>query len=107
MDHPRRASVSAFGFGGSNFHSVLEEGPHYFFTMEFVDGRPLAEALPAGGMELDARYTIETNDGELIIVRNCGLASGLVPVFETRVDGKYAYLNDGLWLSSSPGIGVA
>ena len=24
-DHPRRASVSAFGFGGSNFHATLEE----------------------------------------------------------------------------------
>ncbi len=23
--HPRRAGVSAFGFGGSNFHAVLEE----------------------------------------------------------------------------------
>ncbi len=26
--HPRRAGVSAFGFGGSNFHAVLEEYPH-------------------------------------------------------------------------------
>ena len=27
-EHPRRAAVSAFGFGGSNFHAVLEEyGP--------------------------------------------------------------------------------
>ncbi len=25
--HPRRAAVSAFGFGGSNFHCVLEESP--------------------------------------------------------------------------------
>src|SRR5207253_2079465 len=24
-DHPRRAGMSAFGFGGSNFHAVLEE----------------------------------------------------------------------------------
>ncbi|HHO52070.1 MAG TPA: SDR family NAD(P)-dependent oxidoreductase [Deltaproteobacteria bacterium] len=24
-DHPRRAAVSAFGFGGSNFHALLEE----------------------------------------------------------------------------------
>jgi acyl transferase domain-containing protein/NAD(P)-dependent dehydrogenase (short-subunit alcohol dehydrogenase family)/acyl carrier protein len=24
-DHPRRAAVSAFGFGGSNFHAILEE----------------------------------------------------------------------------------
>ena len=28
--HPRRAAVSAFGFGGSNFHCVLEESPQYF-----------------------------------------------------------------------------
>ena len=28
-EHPRRAAVSAFGFGGSNFHAVLEEhGPY-------------------------------------------------------------------------------
>jgi polyketide-type polyunsaturated fatty acid synthase PfaA len=26
-DHPRRAAVSSFGFGGSNFHCVLEEAP--------------------------------------------------------------------------------
>ena len=25
--HPRRAAISAFGFGGSNFHCVLEEAP--------------------------------------------------------------------------------
>jgi acyl transferase domain-containing protein/acyl carrier protein len=25
QDHPRRAAMSAFGFGGSNFHAVLEE----------------------------------------------------------------------------------
>ena len=25
VDHPRRAAVSSFGFGGSNFHCVLEE----------------------------------------------------------------------------------
>ncbi|MEK6258949.1 MAG: SDR family NAD(P)-dependent oxidoreductase, partial [Planctomycetota bacterium] len=28
--HPRRAAVSAFGFGGSNFHCVLEESPQSF-----------------------------------------------------------------------------
>ncbi|MBS0205523.1 MAG: SDR family NAD(P)-dependent oxidoreductase [Planctomycetes bacterium] len=28
--YPRRAAVSAFGFGGSNFHCVLEESPQRF-----------------------------------------------------------------------------
>jgi acyl transferase domain-containing protein/NAD(P)-dependent dehydrogenase (short-subunit alcohol dehydrogenase family)/acyl carrier protein len=28
VDRPRRAGVSAFGFGGSNFHAVLEEYDH-------------------------------------------------------------------------------
>ncbi|MDP3541309.1 MAG: SDR family NAD(P)-dependent oxidoreductase [Elusimicrobiota bacterium] len=26
MDHPRRAACSALGFGGTNFHAILEEG---------------------------------------------------------------------------------
>jgi hypothetical protein len=56
--------------------------------------------------DLDARYTLHTNDGELIIVRNCGPLGGLVPVFETRIDGPYAWLNANTWLSSDPGIGA-
>lgn len=52
---------------------------------------------------LDARYTLAPNDGEFIIVRNCG-ANGLVPVFEARVDGPYAYLNEVKYLSSSPNM---
>ncbi|MBI5551108.1 MAG: DUF3237 family protein [Desulfobacterales bacterium] len=58
-------------------------------------------------MSLDARYTIQTNEGELIIVRNCGPTSSMVPVFEARADGKYGYLNDALWLSSAPSIGAS
>ena len=43
-DHPRRAAVSAFGFGGSNFHAVLEQhdaGP--------TVGRPQAHLVLIGG----------------------------------------------------------
>jgi hypothetical protein len=56
--------------------------------------------------ELDARYTIRTNDGELIIVRNCGPVGALVPVFEAATAGKYAFMNANTWLSSDPGIGA-
>lgn len=40
--HPRRASVSAFGFGGSNFHLTLEE----------YRGAQIAERLPMHDQEL-------------------------------------------------------
>ena len=54
---------------------------------------------------IDAHYLWETDDGELIIVRNGGGFGALVPTFEARVDGPYAYLNSGLDLSSNPGRG--
>jgi hypothetical protein len=57
-----------------------------------------------GEAGIDARYLWETDDGEIIIVRNTGSGS-LVPTFEVRVDGPYAYLNDNLYLSSPPGMG--
>jgi len=41
--HPRRASVSAFGFGGSNFHVALEE---------YRGSAPRAERLPVRRHEL-------------------------------------------------------
>jgi hypothetical protein len=63
--------------------------------------------LSANGVfELDARYTLKTDDGELIIVRNCGPVGALVPVFEASTSGKYAWINDGDYLSSDPGISV-
>ena len=54
---------------------------------------------------IDAHYLWETNDGEVIIVRNGGTFGALVPTFEARVDGAYAYLNTGSYLSSNPGRG--
>jgi len=53
---------------------------------------------------LDARYTLAPDDGEFIIVRNCG-SGGLIPVFEARIDGPYNFLNENKYLSSSPGMG--
>ncbi len=54
---------------------------------------------------IDARYLWQADDGEIIIVRNGGAFGSLVPTFEARVDGPYAYLNEGLYLSSDPGMG--
>lgn len=54
---------------------------------------------------IDAHYLWQTDDGEVIIVRNGGAFGSLVPTFETRVDGPYAYLNTGAYLSSNPGMG--
>lgn len=52
---------------------------------------------------IDARYLWQAEDGEVIIVRNGGAFGSLVPTFEARVDGPYAWLNDGKFLSSNPG----
>jgi len=53
-DHPRRAAASAFGFGGTNFHAVLEEAPP-----PLRGGAPGADRWPAelfcfSGDEVDA-----------------------------------------------------
>ncbi|MEO8308045.1 MAG: DUF3237 family protein [Pseudomonadota bacterium] len=54
---------------------------------------------------IDARYLWQAADGEIIMVRNAGPFGALIPTFEARVDGPYAYLNKGLYLSSNPGMG--
>jgi hypothetical protein len=53
---------------------------------------------------IDARYLWQTDDGEIIIVRNAGPFASLIPTFEARADGKYAWLNSGTYMSSSPGM---
>lgn len=54
---------------------------------------------------IDARYLWQAADGEIILVRNAGPFGALVPTFEARVDGPYAYLNSGKYLSSNPAMG--
>ena len=47
--YPRRAAVSAFGFGGSNFHCVLEESPQKFDQPDW-DGDVQVIALSASSV---------------------------------------------------------
>ena len=71
-------------------------------------GKVTGKILPGGAdfqlSGIDARYTFSTNDGEFIIIRNCGSGT-LWPVFEARVDGPYNFLNENKYISSSPGMG--
>ena len=70
-----------------------------------VTGKILAGGADYQLNGLDARYTLSPDDGEFIIVRNCG-SGALIPVFETRVGGKYDFLNENKYLSSQPGGGT-
>jgi hypothetical protein len=58
------------------------------------------------GPAIDARYLWLADNGEIIIVRNTGPMGTLVPIFETKVDGKFSWLNSGKYLSSPPGMGA-
>ncbi len=73
-----------------------------------ITGRVLAGGADyqnlSGPPAIDARYLWQAADGEVIVVRNTTATGGLVPIFEARVDGPYAYLNSGLFLSSNPGM---
>lgn len=102
--------------GGSQSIGASKRGTRNIIpiTGGTMSGRVTGTVRPGGAdyqllganATLDARYTLSTNDGEFIIVRNCGPFGRLVPVFETRADGPYAYLNEDAWLSSDPGIGA-
>jgi hypothetical protein len=54
---------------------------------------------------LDAWYTLAPDNGEFILVRNCGASNGLIPWFEAKVDGDYDFINSQAYLSSPPGVG--
>jgi hypothetical protein len=76
-------------------------------------GRLQGSVVPAGAdfqlitdrFAFDARYLLETHDGESILVRNAGQLGGLIPTFEARADGKYAWLNENRWTSDDPVLG--
>jgi hypothetical protein len=76
-----------------------------------VTGRLTGSVLPGGAdyqllggtTTLDARYTLVGDDDEYVLVRNCGPFGALIPLFEARKDGPYAFLNENNFLSSDPG----
>ena len=94
-------SVGASKRGGRNIIPI---------TGGDLAGRITGKVLPGGAdyqnlsppATIDARYLWQTADGEIIIVRNGGAFGSLVPTFEVRVDSPYAWLNNGLYLSSNP-----
>ncbi len=75
-----------------------------------VSGKISGKVLAAGAdyqnlgkvATIEARYLWQTDDGEIIIVRNGGAFGALAPTFEVRADSKHAWLNSGSYLSSNP-----
>ncbi len=76
-----------------------------------VTGRLTGKVVPGGAdyqligatTVLDARYSLVGDGGDYVLVRNCGPFGALIPQFEAAVDGPYAFLNTGKYLSSDPG----
>ncbi len=62
-----------------------------------------------GRNNLEAIYSIVTDDGEHIMVKNRGIATAdyfvTSPIFETSYDGKYAWLNNGIYVCRPSGWG--
>jgi hypothetical protein len=62
-----------------------------------------------GELQIEARYTIKANNGETVVVRNCGnfANSDLTQVmFEAKSGGAYSGLNDKRFVGTiTPGIG--
>ncbi|EPR10594.1 DUF3237 family protein [Ruminiclostridium papyrosolvens] len=108
--------TEAVSLGGSQSVGASKRGNRNIIpiTGGTVTGNLTAKILPAGAdyqnlsnpMTIDARYLWQTDDGEIIIVRNGGQFGSLVPTFEVRADSKYSYLNQKLYLSSDPGGGA-
>ncbi|MBN2718151.1 MAG: DUF3237 family protein [Deltaproteobacteria bacterium] len=101
------ASISVGDFGGGSRNIIPITGGTVTgnITGNVLYGGADFQLL-GGNMIIDARYTLETNDGELILIRNCGSFGALVPTFETSATGKYSYLNENVYVSSDPGGGA-
>ena len=69
-DNPRRAAVSAFGFGGSNFHCVLEE---HKSEKEIIDWDPNIEILSFSDKELRGLKEKLKNSASELSIANISL----------------------------------
>jgi hypothetical protein len=63
----------------------------------------------SGELQIEARYTLKTSNGESIVVRNCGdfgVSDLTVVTFEARTDGAHTALNNGNFVGTiTPGLG--
>lgn len=98
-------SVGATKNGGRNIIPITGGTVKGKITGTILAGGADYQKL-ANPVTLDARYLWRTEDGEVIIVHNAGPISSLVPTFEVRLDSKHAWLNQGTYLSSGPGMGA-
>ena len=88
--------------GGTFTGSIPTTGSSVSFTGTILNGGGDYQLIGTT-TKLDARYTLASNDGEFVLVTNCGPMGALVPEFETRAAGPYAALNNNNYLSSNPG----
>jgi len=101
----RSQSVGATKGGGRNIVPITGGTLSGKITGKVLAGGADYQKLGNSGTP-DARYLWQTDEGDVIIVRNAGPMASLVPTFEVRVDSKYAFLNHRTYLSSSPSMGA-
>ena len=87
--------------GGTFTGSIPTTGSSVSFAGTILNGGGDYQLI-GSTTKLDARYTLASNDGEFVLVTNCGPLGALVPEFETRAAGPYAALNNNAYLSSDP-----
>ncbi|MGB3977201.1 MAG: SDR family NAD(P)-dependent oxidoreductase [bacterium] len=110
-EHPRRAAVSSFGFGGSNFHCVLEEHsgttpkPDWDANVQIVafsakNAAALSEQikkwtlpeslddLRASALETRKRFNPEDSHRLLMVVTNFSEVQKMISTASTRLDAS-------------------
>lgn len=87
--------ITGGSFSGEVTGSVNPGGADYQLTVN-------------GDLSLEARYTLRADNGDLILVRNCGdygTGSLTVPVFEVAGSSPHAWLNEGDFVGTiTPGL---